>query len=146
MHAIIGAAQRGGNVLTTPVSWPGMAEDASAADDRGSYDQVEEQFQDAMDVSLNPAGPDVLYDLAAGLGLAAGAAALDVGCGVGRHTIRLAQRLGLSVRGVDPDPESLELARQALESASRTIRTCGDWRVSGPAQPRTCPPLTARST
>jgi ubiquinone/menaquinone biosynthesis C-methylase UbiE len=119
MHAIIGAAQRGGNGFTPPVSWPGMAADASAADDHGSYDMVEEQFQDAMDVSLNPAGPDMLYDLAAGLGLAAGAAALDVGCGVGRHTIRLAHRLGLTVRGVDPDPESLALARQTLESASQ---------------------------
>jgi ubiquinone/menaquinone biosynthesis C-methylase UbiE len=95
-----------------------MAQDASAAHDHDSYDEVEEQFQNAMEVSLNPAGPDVLYDLAAGLGLAAGGAVLDVGCGVGRHTIQLARRLGLTVRGIDPDPRSLEIARHDLHGAS----------------------------
>jgi ubiquinone/menaquinone biosynthesis C-methylase UbiE len=96
-----------------------MAEDAPVAHDHDSYGQIEEQFQDALDEGLNPAGPDVLYDLAAGLGLAAGAAVLDVGCGVGRHSIQLARRLGLSVRGIDPNPRSIGIARQALDRASQ---------------------------
>jgi ubiquinone/menaquinone biosynthesis C-methylase UbiE len=96
-----------------------MAENAPVAHDHDSYGQIEEQFQDAMDEGLNPAGPDVLYDLAAGLGLAAGAAVLDVGCGVGRHSIQLARRLGLTVRGIDPNPRSIGIARQALDRASQ---------------------------
>src|ERR1022692_1472410 len=96
-----------------------MAEDAPVAHDHDSYGQIEEQFQDALDEGLNPAGPDVLFDLAAGLGLAAGAAVLDVGCGVGRHSIQLARRLGLTVRGIDPSPRSIRIARRALDRASQ---------------------------
>jgi ubiquinone/menaquinone biosynthesis C-methylase UbiE len=95
-----------------------MAQDAFVAHDQDSYGQIEDQFQDAMDEGLNPAGPDVLYDLAAGLGLATDAAILDVGCGVGGHTIRLARQLGATVQGIDPSPQSLQVARQALDDAS----------------------------
>lgn len=96
-----------------------MAQDAPVTHDHDSYGQIEQRFQDAMDESLNPARPDVLYDLAAGLGLAAGATVLDVGCGVGRHSIQLARRLGLTISGVDPNPGSLEIAREALDRASQ---------------------------
>jgi SAM-dependent methyltransferase len=44
------------------------------------------------------------------LGLAAGAAVLDVGCGPGRHARALAER-GLRVTGVDISPEFVALAR-----------------------------------
>src|ERR1700733_2536766 len=104
-----------------------MAEDAYVAHDHDSYGQIEAQFQDAMDEGLDRAGPDVLYDLAAGFGLAAGAAVLDVGCGVGRHSIQLAHRLGVTVRGIDPNPGSIEIAQQAVDRASRTIHTWGSW-------------------
>jgi SAM-dependent methyltransferase len=96
-----------------------MADDAPSAHDHDLYGQIEEQLQDAMDEGLNPAGPGGLYDLAAGLGLAAGAAVLDVGCGAGRHSIELARRLGLAVRGIDPSPRSVGIARQDLDRASQ---------------------------
>jgi len=96
-----------------------MAQDAFIVHDQDSYGQIEEQFQDAMDEGLNPAGPDVLYDLVAGLGLATDAAILDVGCGAGGHSIRLARQLGATVQGIDPSPQSLEIARQALDDASQ---------------------------
>ncbi len=97
----------------------GMAQDASVVHDHDSYGQIEQQFQDAMDEGLRPAGPDMLYDLAAGFGLGAGATVLDVGCGTGRQSIQLAARLGLTVRGVDPNPESLRIAGDALGRASQ---------------------------
>lgn len=96
-----------------------MAEDAFVAHDCDSYDEIEEQFQDVMDVGLDPAGPDLLYDLVAGFGLAPGAAVLDVGCGDGKQSIELARRFGLAVHGIDPDHRSVERARQNLDRASQ---------------------------
>lgn len=48
------------------------------------------------------------------LGLAPGAAVLDVGCGAGRHAVLL-QELGMAVTGVDLSPRILRLARAAWE-------------------------------
>src|SRR5262249_34139472 len=42
------------------------------------YPRIEEAFLAALDESLNPRGPDLLYDLVAELGLPPGAVALDV--------------------------------------------------------------------
>ncbi len=96
-----------------------MAAAAFVAHDHDAFDHVYEQFQDALDVSLDPVGPDMLYDAAAGLGLAAGAAALDVGCGAGRHSVELARRLGLVVHGIDSNERALGTARQNLRDAVR---------------------------
>jgi SAM-dependent methyltransferase len=82
-----------------------------------SYDEfprIEEAFHAALDESLEPRGPDVLYDLVAGLGLPPGSRAADVGCGDGRHSFRLAERFGLAVTGLDPVPRQVELALAAL--------------------------------
>lgn len=95
-----------------------MAERALVAHDPGSYDQIEQQFQAAMDESLHPVSRGLLYELAAELSLPAGAAALDVGCGTGRHSIELARRLGLAVRGIDPGVRRLGIAAQELERRS----------------------------
>jgi SAM-dependent methyltransferase len=78
-----------------------------------SYDafpRIEAQFQAALDESLHPRGPDLLYDLVGDMELSPGSVAVDVGCGEGRHSVRLAERFGFSVIGVDPLPRHLELA------------------------------------
>jgi len=49
------------------------------------------------------------------LGLAAGAAVLDVPCGLGRHALELAQR-GMKMTGVDLSREAIEEARAAAAS------------------------------
>ena len=90
-----------------------------------SYDafpRIEEAFHNALDESLHPRGPDVLYDLVGDFGLAPGSLAADVGCGEGGHTIRLAERFGFTVTGIDPVPRHIELATLAandLELARR---------------------------
>nr|WP_221377525.1 class I SAM-dependent methyltransferase [Actinoplanes polyasparticus] len=66
------------------------------------YPAVEADVQAALDESLTPRGPDLLYDLVAALSLPPGARALDVGCGDGAHTTRLAARFGFRVTGIDP--------------------------------------------
>jgi len=90
-----------------------------------SYDafpRVEEAFHAALEESLHPRGPDVLYDLVRGLGLAPGAVAVDVGCGDGEHAFRLAERFQLDVTGVDPVPRHLELASSELADRPERAR------------------------
>jgi SAM-dependent methyltransferase len=85
-----------------------------------SYDlfpRVEEAFHDALDESLQPRGPDMLYDLVRDLGLRPGSVAADIGCGEGGHVFELAERFGFTVTGVDPVPRHIELAR-----AERAVR------------------------
>lgn len=62
---------------------------------------------------------DFLLEL---LQLPAGSALLDLGCGVGRHSVELARR-GYRVTGVDLSPGMLAQARQAAEAAGVHV----DW-------------------
>jgi SAM-dependent methyltransferase len=78
-----------------------------------AYPRIEEEFSAVLDQSLDPRGPDLLYDLVARLGLAPGAVALDVGCGEGRQALALHQRFGFRVTGIDPVPRHIEVARAA---------------------------------
>jgi SAM-dependent methyltransferase len=85
-----------------------------------AYPQVEEQFQAALEESLHPRGPELLYDLVRGFGLAAGSRVIDVGCGEGRHSMRLAERFGFSVRGVDPVQRHIDIAGDELRAVGTT--------------------------
>lgn len=86
-----------------------------------SYDafpRIEEAFHAALDESLEPRGPERLYDLVRAFDLAPGSFAVDIGCGEGRHTFALAQRFGLDVVGVDPLPRHVELANAELAAVA----------------------------
>ncbi len=82
-----------------------------------AYERVEREFQAALDESLRPRGPEMLYEIVGTFALAAGASTIDVGCGKGRHSLELARRFGLAVLGVDPVESHIELSRQALTAA-----------------------------
>ena len=71
-----------------------------------------------MDQTVHPRGPDMLYELVAGLGLPRGTVALDVGCGQGGHAIELALRFRLRVRGLDPLPSHVEAAQRRRANAA----------------------------
>ncbi len=82
-----------------------------------SYDlfpRVEEAFHAALEESLQPRGPELLYDAVRGFGLEPGSLAADVGCGEGSHAFRLAERFGFAVIGFDPVPRHIELASAEL--------------------------------
>ena len=83
-----------------------------------AYPQVEEEFEEALDQSLDPRSSDMLFDLVAGLGLAPGAVAIDVGCGEGAQAICLAERFGFSVTGIDPVGRHIAVASAAAASSS----------------------------
>ncbi len=60
------------------------------------------------------------------LGLAPGAAVLDVGCGTGRHAVELARR-GYAVTGVDLSPGMLEVAAKRAHAAGVKVELrCAD--------------------
>ena len=82
-----------------------------------AYESIEDEFLAALDESHGARGPEMLYDLVAGFGLAPGAVALDVGCGSGRQAIELAERFGLVVTGIDPVPSHVAEAEAALGAA-----------------------------
>lgn len=89
-----------------------MADERSLAEGYESFGRIEDEFKRDLDESLEPRGAGLLYDLVAALGLPRGAVAADVGCGEGRHTIELAHRFGFAVRGVDPVPWHIDIARR----------------------------------
>src|SRR5207244_581163 len=80
----------------------------------------------ALDDSLHPRGPDLLYDLVGQLRLPPEATVIDLGCGRGRHAIALAERFAFSLHGVDPVPRNIAIAGAALrEAAARTPALSG---------------------
>ena len=83
-----------------------------------TYPRLEEAFQVELDESLNPRGPDSLYDYAAELGLPAGSRVLDLGSGEGAFSIGLAERFGFNVLGVDRVPGHIERSTEALAAST----------------------------
>jgi len=86
-----------------------------------SYDafpRIEAEFGTALDASLGPRGPELLYELMRDLQLGPRATVVDVGCGEGRHSVALAERFGVSVHGVDPVARHLELSNARLAAAA----------------------------
>ena len=68
----------------------------------GEFPRIEDAFRAALDESLRPRSPELLYELVEGFGLPEGSLVLDIGCGEGTHSYRLAERFGFAVVGVDP--------------------------------------------
>lgn len=87
------------------------------------YPDIEGEFEDALDQSLDPHGPGVLFDLVVGLGLAPGAVAIDVGCGEGAHAVGLAERFGFSVTGIDPVSRHIEVAQASANHVRNSFQT-----------------------
>jgi ubiquinone/menaquinone biosynthesis C-methylase UbiE len=82
------------------------------------FPRVETEFQAALDESLNPRGPDLLYELVATLGLEPGVTVLDLGCGEGKHAIKLARDFDFVVNGFDPVRRDIEVANAALTKSA----------------------------
>jgi len=82
-----------------------------------AYERIESAFQEALDESLRPRGPEMLFDLVGTFGLPAGASAVDVGCGKGEHSIELARRFRFAVLGIDPVERHLEMSRATLAAS-----------------------------
>lgn len=84
------------------------------------YPRIEAAFQAALDESLQPRSPELLYEIVSNLRLPLEASVLDLGCGEGQQSLRLARDFGLAVRGIDPVSRHTEIANQALDTVART--------------------------
>lgn len=88
-----------------------------AVSDYLAKQEVHDQWEDAYRSPLNERFYEHAFDLLAReLNAPAGATILDVGCGPGFHSIRLAKR-GLNVDACDFSPPILELARENVRKA-----------------------------
>jgi SAM-dependent methyltransferase len=97
-----------------------MVDPDGVATHRG-FDDIESEFHAALDESLDPRGPDSLFDLVAGLGLLPSSRVVDVGCGRGRQAIELARRFGFEVLGIDPVDRYQEAAIQTAAPATGSV-------------------------
>jgi len=79
------------------------------------YSEDTWRLYELLDKSLEPRGPDSLYDLA-GEYLRAGAKVLDAGCRDATHLIRLVVLYDVRGIGVDPVEIHIERARVAVET------------------------------
>jgi SAM-dependent methyltransferase len=104
--------------------------------EQSNYDLIEEDFNHFLDQSLEPSGPELLYELVADIPPEHRRSILDLGCGEGRHSIELAKRFAATVRGVDPNGRSLAEASRALAEESRANQELRDLVsfVAGSAQ------------
>ena len=91
----------------------------SLIEDYDYYPRIEAEFQSVLDQSLNPRGPELLYEIVGDLELPPKADALDLGCGEGRFAIQLARRFAFRVTGIDPVPRNIEVSNQALSAATK---------------------------
>ncbi|WP_248579606.1 class I SAM-dependent methyltransferase [Nocardioides sp. InS609-2] len=79
------------------------------------------RIYDHLDVSLDPTGPDELFDIAADL-IRPGDVVLDAGCRDASHLIELCRRHEINGIGVDPAPAHVEGATVAVTAAGLTSR------------------------
>jgi SAM-dependent methyltransferase len=75
------------------------------------------ELQEALRRSLEPRGPQWLYDAFAALGPCAGDLVADLGARDAKHAIELVRRLGVRAVALDPVPLHCELARTAIADA-----------------------------
>lgn len=86
------------------------------------FDDIEAQFHASLETSLDPRGPDSLFDVVASLGLPKGGFVVDVGCGRGTHAIELASRFDVNVLGIDPVDRHQDAGGKALRAGQ--VRFC----------------------
>ena len=83
--------------------------------------EVHETWGDAfLDPAIDAFYEEAFDDIADHLKAGPGTTVLDAGCGLGRHSVRLAQR-GLTVFGLDFAPSALGLAGQYIKDQSNPL-------------------------
>ena len=79
------------------------------------------RVEELLDQSLRPRGPDMLFDLAAEIGVSAHDVVLDAGCRDGRHVVELVRRFGCFTVGVDLTRANLRRGLGVRREASQDV-------------------------
>ena len=82
----------------------------------GGPDDADQAMEAALEESLDPRGPNLLFDLAGELGAEPGRLVLDAGCRDGAQAVELARRYGCRVVGVEPVMANLVRGRAKLRA------------------------------
>jgi SAM-dependent methyltransferase len=99
----------------TGSTWPSGSGMLAAVTMDEIYNETFWRLFDGLDASLDPPGPDQLYDLAHPY-LGRGQRILDVGCRDARHLIELVRRYEATGVGLDPVPWHVDRARKAVRA------------------------------
>lgn len=83
----------------------------------GDIGMSDEAFEAVLDRSLNPRGPEMLYEKMAALGLNSAHRVLDIGCRDAGAGLKLAERFGCTMLGVDPVQHNLDRARRRIAAS-----------------------------
>lgn len=94
--------------------------DPALLEDYDRYPRIEAEFQAYLDQSLNPRGPELLYQIVEKLGLPPKADVLDLGCGEGKFSVELAKRFGFQVTGIDPIPRHIQISAGRRDDAAKS--------------------------
>jgi SAM-dependent methyltransferase len=86
-----------------------------------SADPGDHRVQELLDQSLNPRGPEMLFDIAAEVGVGTDDVVLDAGCRDGRHVVELVKRFGCRTVGVDLVSDNLARGRRVLRDAGPEV-------------------------
>ncbi len=81
---------------------------------------AEEATQAALDRTLAPRGPEMLFDFVRNMGIGPAHRALDVGCRDGRHVFELARRFGCRGVGIEPIQANRDRGQGLLEQHGET--------------------------
>jgi ubiquinone/menaquinone biosynthesis C-methylase UbiE len=84
----------------------------------GTWALTEEEVKSVLAQTLHPRGPEMLFDLAATLGVGPEDAIVDVGCRDAKHLLELVRRLGCRGFGVEPVRANLDRGRPLMTEAS----------------------------
>jgi ubiquinone/menaquinone biosynthesis C-methylase UbiE len=84
-------------------------------------DPYGEALEELLETSLDPRGPDLLFEMAGRLGAEAGAVVLDVGCRDGRQLLELHQRYGCRGVGIEPVQANLDRRSDVVDAAGLDV-------------------------
>lgn len=76
-----------------------------------------EEIEAILDRSRNPRGPDSLFETVSSTGIGPDSHVIDVGARDARYSLVLAERLGCRVTALDPVPDHVSAAREAVAAS-----------------------------